>query len=124
MLRVISYVFTRARGEGRRWGDRFCLRVTLLVVLRVGMGKRGKGLVRRRGVEETRGNKISSVVIASLLLGQQQNEYRAGCKLRLALFWANFSFRPKKKEPTARERRKKRGTKVHSIEEGAARAEL
>ena len=87
--------------------------------------ERGKGLVRRRGVEETRGNKISSVVIASLLLGQQQNEYRAGCKLRLALFWANFSFRPrKKKEPTARERRKKRGTKVHSIEEGAARAEL
>ena len=59
--------------------------------------ERGKGLVRRRGVEETRGNKISSVVIASLLLGQQQNEYRAGCKLRLALFWANFSFRPKKK---------------------------
>ena len=69
-----------------------------MVVLRVGMGKRGKGLVRRRGVEETRGNKISSVVIASLLLGQQQNEYRAGCKLRLALFWANFSFRPKKKK--------------------------
>ena len=83
--------------EKEEGGDRFCLRVTLLVVLRVGMGKRGKGLVRRRGVEETRGNKISSVVIASLLLGQQQNEYRAGCKLRLALFWANFSFRPKKK---------------------------
>ena len=37
--------------------------------------RRGKGLVRLR-VEETRGNKISSVVIASLLLGQQQNEYR------------------------------------------------
>ena len=108
-------MYSQEKEEG---GDRFCLRVTLLVVLR------GKGLVRRRGVEETRGNKISSVVIASLLLGQQQNECRAGCKLRLALFWANFSFRPKKKEPTARERRKKRGTKVHSIEEGAARAEL
>ena len=49
------------------------------------------------GRRKKRGNKISSVVIASLLLGQQQNEYRAGCKLRLALFWANFSFRPKKK---------------------------
>ena len=110
-------MYSQEKEEGGR--PFLSLRVTLLVV------QRGKGLVRRRGVEETRGNKISSVVIASLLLGQQQNEYRAGCKLRLALFWANFSFRPrKKKEPTARERRKKRGTKVHSIEEGAARAEL
>ena len=39
-------------------------------------------------------------------------------------FLGQLQLQTKKKEPTARERRKKRGTKVHSIEEGAARAEL